>query len=169
MFAQYILEVAKTNNPTSCTMSAATLSSPTTSTSTTLSMRLFPTRTTGTPTSAFPTSDARIAGFLTHSRTTSPCCQKKTKQSAWMVSLTLLSSTASQTQSPRTSTSGLSGTWVSESLTCSCVLTTTRCGLCLPQRYDQKEVRFWEQTLTPIRCNANGSVSVSPLRMSRLL
>ena len=67
----------------SSTTSVVMSSSPTTNTSTTASTRRCPRQMTGTLTSVFPMFGARACGFPIHFRTTSPCCQRRSRSGAW--------------------------------------------------------------------------------------
>ena len=76
-------EVKESNSlARSSTMLVAMSSSPTTSTSTTVSMRHCPRPKTGIRTNVFHMCAVRSSGSRTHSRTTSPFCQRRTKSSA---------------------------------------------------------------------------------------
>jgi len=78
-----LLFFEKPNRALSSMMSAAMLSSPTTSTSMTASTKHCRRRRTGTHTNAFRTFDAKTYGSHTHSKTISPCCQRKSRSDVW--------------------------------------------------------------------------------------
>lgn len=101
----------------SSTMLADTLFSHITNTLTTALTRLCQRKMTGTHTSVSLMSAARTSGFLTHSKTTFPFCQRRSKSSVSMAWLMLHWQLVLPPPSQRISMSGSLETWARESQT----------------------------------------------------
>ena len=130
--ASYVLAIllaGRVANSLSYTTLAAMLSSPTTNISMTALMRHYLRRTIGLPTNVCLMCGARNYGFRTHSRTTSPCCQRMNKSSALMAWSMLPSSRAQQPRSLKTLMNGSLEPWEPVSAISSCDHIITKFGL----------------------------------------
>lgn len=153
--------------PSSTTL-VAMLYSPTTNTLMIVLMRHCPRKMIGILTSASHMFVARISGFPTPSKTTSPCYQKRNKSIVWMVWSMQPLRLVCLTPNPKTLTSGLCVWWALELQIFSCDLITSKSG-----QYQQRKwvwcFFLWRVVvlMCNFRCNANGLANELQLRISK--